>query len=190
MQAVTNFASGSRKVKTDSSADNSSALFTANSSTSDHATAGLQDVADSSLSAQSVVAVNDAFADSLYTCNLQQMTSAHQPQCTPPLPLTSWQPAASQPKHVNPLVYQQADMFFGASVPVAPCYESPDYEWGYACMQPCSSAADSNASDDFVALMKLVMGQVTLTACLYCCNSLRCLLIGSGFLQVMFRVAG
>lgn len=158
VQAVTNFARQS------SSADDSSAFLSANSSSFDQAAAMLQDVADSSLSA--LVAVNESVADSSCTFNQQDIMSVSQSCRSEARPPKYGQFAelesANQPEQVrlSRPPYEQADMFFGAAVPVAPCFQSEKYDWGYAVTQPCSHAAETDDSDEFMASMALILGQV------------------------------
>ena len=163
---------------TSSSAEGSLKSLTAHSSNSVQERASFQDVADSSFSAQSVVAFNEVSTDFPQVCDQPWTTSfVHQPQCAT-ISLDTLEPETRQTQQQHEVQqeyqvqhqdsvqlsrqpYEQSELFFGSSVAIAPCLESPRYDWGYASTQPCSHAADSHASDDFVASMAMIMGQVS-----------------------------
>ena len=180
LQAVTNFGLGMCDDTTLSSAENSSVSPTANSSNSDQERASFQELADSSFSAQSAAAFNEVSTD-FPQVHAQQWTTSfgHKPRHAASS-LSSWEPAASrqvqQQQHqvqqqnqvqqhdqaqLNRQPYHQSELFFGSSLAISPYLQSPEYDWGYASTQPCSHAADSRASEEFVASVALLMGQVS-----------------------------
>lgn len=161
VQAVTNFNLGSSEDETGSSADNSSTSLAAHSSAS-HQHQASTPVADSSMSAQSMVALSDFTANSPAMQARFRRHNAFQGHTGATAPHLSSTPATDPPEaqqrrlQLNSQPYQQAEMFLGTSTAV-----SAECDWGYAFRQPCSHSAEVQPCDDFVASMALLMGQVS-----------------------------
>lgn len=165
MQAVTNFNLGSSEDETGSSAGNSSSSLAAHSTS--HQYQASTTVADSSMSAQSMVALSDFTANSPAMQARLQRHDAFQGHSGATAPDLLSTPASAPPEaqqhqlQLNSQQYQQAKMFLGTSTAVSACYDSAECDWGYAFRQPCSHSAEVQPCDDFVASMALLMGQVS-----------------------------
>ena len=166
MQAVTNFKLGSSEDETSSSAGISSTSLAAYSSAS-HQYQASTTVADSSMSAQSMVALSNFTANSpAMQARLQRLDAFqdHLGATAPDLsstPATNPAEAQQHQLQLSSQPYQQAEMFLGTSIALSAFYESAECDWGYAFRQPCSHAVEAHPCDDFVTSMALLMGKVS-----------------------------
>ena len=152
MQAVTNFVMNT-VAQHGSHSKSPSLTVTAHSSCSDQERACLDQGAQSSL--QLAFPSAKGLASSTQQISVQSTACVHQTQQRPSVHAAAYTCATPEPE------MQQSMQPCQLTQQPIPClYRPPQYDWGCDATQLCSSAEDSDASDEFVTSMAMLMGKV------------------------------